>query len=389
MQMTREMDLRPDMQFSGEQVVSNGASIHLNDVIKTYISPAGEFHALRGVNLDILEGEFISIVGKSGSGKSTLLNMITGIDHPTTGQVIVGGTDIYQLNESQRAHWRGKNLGIVFQFFQLLPMLTLLENTMLPMDYCDIYPVDERPERALELLGRVGLKDQAHHLPAAVSAGQQQSAAIARALANNPPIIVADEPTGNLDTRAAEQVIGLFEGLVTQGKTVVIVTHDPNITEKTKRTLIISDGELIDEIIAQALPLLNHNQMLQATHLVEHLEVSPGEHIIEKDQQVKYFYMVENGEVEIILQRPKCPDLVVARMGRGDFFGEVELLHGGNAIASVRASDESSVRLLGLHHDPFCQLMEGSPMTEDALCRIVQTRLEENRAMQRRRRKCR
>lgn len=260
---------------------------------------------------------------------------------------------------------------------------------MLPMDYCDVYPVDERPDRALELLERVGLKDQAHHLPAAVSAGQQQSAAIARALATDPPIIVADEPTGNLDTRAAGKVIGLFEGLVAKGKTIVIVTHDPHITQKTGRNLIISDGELINETLAHSLPLLNHNQMLQATHLVEHLDIPPGEQIIEKDQPVQYFYMVENGEVEIILQKARCPDMVVARMGRGDFFGEVELLHGGNAIASVRASDESAVRLLRLHHDPFCKLMEGSPLTEDALCRIVQARLEENRAMQRRRRKCR
>ena len=155
-------------------------------------------------------GQFVSMVGKSGCGKSTLLNMLTGIDHPTSGEVIVGGKNIYEMSESQRALWRGRNVGIVFQFFQLLPTLTLLENTMLPMDYCNVYRSSERPERAMELLAKVGLEEQAHQLPASVSSGQQQSAAIARALATDPPIIVADEPTGNLDSRSAEAIMRLF-----------------------------------------------------------------------------------------------------------------------------------------------------------------------------------
>jgi putative ABC transport system ATP-binding protein len=387
MQAQKSMFLPTDKRSTDESGVLNGASIHLQDVVKTFKSPAGEFPALRGVNIDIRDGEFVAVVGKSGSGKSTLLNMITGIDHPTTGQVVVGGTDIYRLSESQRALWRGKNLGIVFQFFQLLPMLTLLENTILPMDYCNVYRADERPERALQLLDMVGLASQAYKLPAAVSAGQQQSAAIARALATNPPIIVADEPTGNLDSRAAQDVIGLFESLVAGGKTVVIVTHDPYITRLTGRTLIISDGEIIDENIARALPLLNHNQMLEATHLVERLEILPGETVIEAEQQVNYFYMIESGEVEIVLRSPKSADLIVTRMGKGDFFGEVELLHGGSAIADVRASEDSAVRLLRLHREPFCELMAGSPLTEEALCRIVQARMEENRSLSRSRRK--
>ena len=186
-------------------------AISLHEVVKTYVNAAGSFTALKGINLQMNYGQFVSIVGKSGSGKSTLLNMITGIDHPTSGQVIIGGQDLYKMTESQRALWRGRNLGIVFQFFQLLPTLTLLENTMLPMDYCNVYPPNERPKRALELLEMVGLEDQAHKLPTAVSSGQQQSAAIARALATDPPIIVADEPTGNLDSRSAAEIIDLFE----------------------------------------------------------------------------------------------------------------------------------------------------------------------------------
>ena len=173
--------------------------IRLHNVVKTYKNAAGEFKVLKGLDLTIRRGEFVAIIGKSGSGKSTLLNMITGIDHPTGGQVVVNGIDIYSITESQRSLWRGKNLGIVFQFFQLLPMLTLLENLMLPMDYVNLYDFDERPAHAMELLEMVGLKDQANKLPLAVSTGQQQMTAIARAFATDAPLIVADEPTGNLD----------------------------------------------------------------------------------------------------------------------------------------------------------------------------------------------
>jgi putative ABC transport system ATP-binding protein len=187
------------------------------------------------------------IVGKSGSGKSTLLNMITGIDYPTSGEVLVGEKRIYQMTESQRALWRGREIGIVFQFFQLLPMLTLLENTMLPMDYTNSFQTGEREARAKKLLGMVGLQDHSDKLPSAVSSGQQQSAAIARALATDPPIIVADEPTGNLDSIAAEMITHLFEDLAAKGKTIVIVTHDPSLTKRTDQTVTISDGEIIEK----------------------------------------------------------------------------------------------------------------------------------------------
>jgi len=219
-------------------------AIHLDKVVKTYVNAAGEFPALKGIDLQIRYGEFISLVGKSGSGKSTLLNMLTGIDHPTSGRVTVGGQDIYALSESQRALWRGKTVGIVFQFFQLLPTLTLLENVMLPMDYCDVHPAVERPARALGLLRQVGLEEQAHKLPAAVSSGQQQSAAIARALATDPPIVVADEPTGNLDSRSADVIYDLFQDLAGQGKTILIVTHDSSLTQRTDRTIYLADGEI-------------------------------------------------------------------------------------------------------------------------------------------------
>ena len=226
-------------------------AIQLHKVVKTYKNAAGEFTVLKGVDLTLRKGEFVAIVGKSGSGKSTLLNMITGIDHPSSGQVVIGGTDIYKMSESKRSLWRGKNLGVVFQFFQLLPMLSLLENVMLPMDYVGLYDFDQRPKRAMELLKLVGLEGQANKLPVAVSTGQQQSAAIARALATDPPFLCADEPTGNLDSRSADTIIELFDDSVKNGKTIAMVTHDPSLTERTSRTIVISDGELIDETVGK------------------------------------------------------------------------------------------------------------------------------------------
>jgi len=224
------------------------AMIDMHGIVKTFKNAAGEFTVLKGIDLTIARGGFVSIVGKSGSGKSTLLNMITGIDHPSEGHMVIGGTDIYaNVTESQRSKWRGRNLGIVFQFFQLLPMLTLLENVMLPMDYADMYDFDERPDHAMELLKLVGLEKFANKLPVLVSTGQQQLAAIARALACDPPLLVADEPTGNLDTKSANAIIDLFEELSRRGKTVVMVTHDPSLTSRTTRNITIADGVLVGD----------------------------------------------------------------------------------------------------------------------------------------------
>lgn len=357
--------------------------IRLHNVVKTFKNAAGEFTVLKGLDLTLNKGEFVAIVGKSGSGKSTLLNMITGIDHPSSGQVVVNGTDLYTMTESQRALWRGKNLGIVFQFFQLLPMLSLLENVMLPMDYVDLYDFDERPKRAMDLLAMVGLEQQAHKLPDAVSTGQQQSAAIARALATDPPLIVADEPTGNLDSRSADNIINLFDHLTAQGKTIAMVTHDPSLTERTSRMIIISDGELVDETVATALPLLKHRQMLEVSKQAERLSFQPGATIIAHDQHVDTFFMIARGSVEIILTGKQRGETVVAQLQAGEFFGEVELIRGGKSIASVRAAAAGPVELLALHRDAFLPLLTASPLTEEALARIVQHRLEENRSVRR------
>lgn len=227
--------------------------IEMQGIVKTFRTPAGDFFALRGIDLTIQPGEFVSIVGKSGSGKSTLLNMITGIDHPTEGRMIIGGKDIYTgVTESQRSRWRGRNLGIVFQFFQLMPMLTLLENVMLSMDFADMYDFEARPARARELLQLVGLEAFADKLPLFVSTGQQQLSAIARALACDPPLLVADEPTGNLDSRSADKIIDLFEELSRRGKTILMVTHDPSLTARTTRNLTIADGLIVGDSKTQA-----------------------------------------------------------------------------------------------------------------------------------------
>jgi ABC-type lipoprotein export system ATPase subunit len=356
------------------------AMIQLHGVVKRFTNAAGEFTVLKGVDLTIHRGEFVSIVGKSGSGKSTLLNMVTGIDHPTEGQVVVGGKDIYTgVTESQRSKWRGKNLGIVFQFFQLLPTLTLLENVMLPMDYVDMYDFDERPKRAMELMELVGLEKFAHKLPVLVSTGQQQLAAIARAAACDPPLLVADEPTGNLDTRSADTIIRLFEGFVAQGKTVVMVTHDPSLTSRTHRNIIISDGETIDETISKSLPQLRHRHMLEFTKMAEKRTYQPGETIIARDQPVDHFFMIGSGQVDVVLLDESQQEYVVSNLGRGEFFGELELLRGGKSIANVRAGGSQPVEVTIIPRADFMRVMNESPITAEAIGRIVQERLEQRR----------
>lgn len=219
--------------------------VALRDVVKSFETPAGLFQALRGVNLRINAGEFAAITGRSGSGKSTLINMIAGIDRPTSGDVIVARTSLGGLSENELAVWRGRSLGIIFQFFQLLPTLSILDNIMLPMDFANMYDTGEREERARALLEQVDLGEHAQKLPSGLSGGQQQRAAIARALANDPPLLVADEPTGNLDSTTAETVFLLFEQLVGEGKTILMVTHDDELARRTGRQIVLVDGQIV------------------------------------------------------------------------------------------------------------------------------------------------
>jgi putative ABC transport system ATP-binding protein len=218
--------------------------ITLRGVAKTYQTAAGPFAALRAVDLDVRAGEFVAVVGKSGSGKSTLLNLVAGIDRPSAGTVTVAGTSLSGLSHDRLAAWRGRTVGVVFQFFQLLPTLTALENVMLPMDFSGRVPARDRHARALDLLARVGVPEQAFKLPATLSGGQQQRVAIARALANDPPLLVADEPTGNLDSATGAEIFALFQRLVAGGKTVVLVTHERDTVSGVARTVALADGSI-------------------------------------------------------------------------------------------------------------------------------------------------
>jgi len=224
----------------------NGLLIHVEDLVKDYDGPAGPIHVLKKVNLQVKPGEFVGVRGPSGSGKSTLLNMITGIDHPTGGRVVVNGQDLLELGEDGLARWRGANVGVIFQFFQLLPTLTVLENVILPMDFARKWKPVERADRGLHLLEQMELSDQVHKLPSTLSGGQQQRAAIARALANDPPLLVGDEPTGNLDSKTADIVFSQFEALVKAGKTFLMVTHSNSLAKRIPRVIEVLDGQLYE-----------------------------------------------------------------------------------------------------------------------------------------------
>ena len=242
------------MSNKGKNIVQiNGHIIEVKDLIKRFPIGDDEITVLKGISFEVDNGEFVSIVGPSGNGKSTLLNMITGIDRPSDGAVFVTGRQVNQMSENDLADWRGDNVGIIFQFFQMLPALSLLQNVILPMDFARKYSPREREERAMNLLETVGLADQVNKLPGQVSGGQQQRAAIARALANDPALIVADEPTGNLDSKTTGDVFRLFNDLVERGKTLLMVTHDKELARQVPRVIEIIDGNITrDEFVGGA-----------------------------------------------------------------------------------------------------------------------------------------
>jgi ABC-type lipoprotein export system ATPase subunit len=345
--------------------------VDLRGVDKYYQSAAGDYHALKTIDLQINPGEFVSIIGKSGSGKSTLLNMITGIDRPTTGEVYVNGTAIHQLSENQLAEWRGENLGIIFQFFQLLPALNLQQNVILPMDLSRKYRPRERRERAEHLLEMVGLSDHMHKLPSMVSGGQQQRAAMARALANDPPVLIADEPTGNLDSKTAATVFALFNQLVADGKTVIIVTHDSSLAKHAHRTALIADGEIVNEYVAKAMPTLLQDQMLWATRNAKTLDYKPGTMIVSEGADADTFYIVSKGTVEVVLPRPNQSDVVATQLGPGKFFGEMAFFRDRKRQASVRASERGPVEVLTISYDQLDKLLNQSEATRDWLHEVA------------------
>jgi ABC-type lipoprotein export system ATPase subunit len=368
---------------NGDYRNGNTHLIECRRLVKTYRSGAGDVMALKDVDLEVDAGEFVAVIGKSGSGKSTLVNMVTGIDRPTSGEVLVGDTAIHKLSEGQLAQWRGRNAGVIFQFFQLLPTLTVIENIMLPMDFCHMYSTRERKERALYLLEQMEIKDQAFKLPSALSGGQQQRAAIARALANDPPILLADEPTGNLDSKTAESVFRLFEKLVSQGKTIMMVTHDRDLAKRATRTIMLSDGEIIEEFLVRTFPSLADQQLIQATRNLEREDFTPGSVILREGTPADRFYIITKGQIEVMVQASDGDTLPVARMGRGQYFGEIELLHGGANIATIRAAPDTAVKVGALDGETFNSLIVESKPTKEEIVHVAQERILENRASRR------
>ena len=352
--------------------------IELKDVSKSYWSAAGEFRALKDVDLEIQAGEFVSVIGKSGSGKSTLLNMITGIDRPTEGGVWVNGTPLHKLDENELAIWRGANMGIVFQFFQLLPALSLLQNVILPMDLAGKYTRRERRQRAEQLLDLVGLSEHGHNLPSMVSGGQQQRAAMARAIANDPLIVIADEPTGNLDTKTAETVFGLFNDLSDQGKTIIIVTHDSGLARRANRTALITDGEIVNEYVAKALPTLTPDQLLAATHKVKPQLFEPGAMILVEGKDSDSFHVVSKGIVEVVLPRTRRSHVVALELGPGKYFGEIEFFHERRNRASIRAGKGGPVEVLSMDYGTLETLLSESERTREELKQAAERHQQEN-----------
>jgi ABC-type lipoprotein export system ATPase subunit len=365
---------QPQIATSGEYRHGNEHLIEIRNIVKTYQTAAGAFTALKGVNLQIDRGELVAIIGKSGSGKSTLMNMITGIDRPTSGEVLIGDTAVHLLDESRMAVWRGRMIGIVFQFFQLLPALSLVENVMLPMELCGMYAAGQRRNRALALLDQVGMADHAYKLPSAISGGQQQRVAIARALANDPPIIMADEPTGNLDSKTAAAIFALFARLAGEGKTIVMVTHDSDFAQSVDRSAIVADGEIINEYVARALMTLNIDQLGWVAGRLQTHEYAPGALIVQEGEAADCFYIITRGQVEIFLTHPDDGKLVVNRLGRGQYFGEIGLMQGGVRTATARAAASTAVELVTLDRESFLSVLAESAAAKAEIAEMARER---------------
>jgi ABC-type nitrate/sulfonate/bicarbonate transport system ATPase subunit len=276
------------------------------------------------------------------------------------------------------AIWRGGNLGIIFQFFQLLPSLNLLQNVILPMELAGKFSSRERRKRAEYLLELVGLEEHQHKLPSMISGGQQQRAAVARALANDPPILIADEPTGNLDSKTAETVFALFNDLVAHGKTVIIVTHDSSLAKRAHRTALITDGEIVNEYVAKALPTLTHDQLLAATHKFQSREYEAGAMILTEGRDNDKFYIVSKGMVEVVLPRPNQSDVILAQLGPGKYFGEIAFFHNTKSNASVRAAESGPVEVMAIKYDQLSELLSQSEVTRETLHLAADRHEQEN-----------
>lgn len=368
--------------------------VELREVVKTYPTPTGLFYALRGVDLRVDAGEFVAVIGKSGSGKSTLINAIAGIDRPSSGSIHIAGTAVHQLDENSMASWRGQNLGVIFQFFQLLPTLTLAENVMLPMEFAlrrnglgrNGSGRTERPQRrlkarrvrALELLERVDMAAQADKLPSQVSGGQQQRVAIARSLANDPALIVADEPTGSLDSRTADTIFDLFEDLVASGKTILMVTHDSDLAARASRVVMIVDGDVVESHIRTALPDISAASLVAVSAKLDPQVFTAGTDVFTQGDVADRFYIVVRGELEVIRKTSDGTEHVVSHLESGHHFGEIGLLTSARRNATVRARSHNDVSVVSIDAATFQRLVDDNQMTNQAIARSMRQRLESN-----------
>ncbi len=358
-------------------MVADDVLLKLQGVSRTYQMGKVEVRALQNVDLKIRKGEFIVILGPSGSGKTTLLNLIGGIDSPTAGRILADGVDITSLDEKGLTNYRREHIGFIFQFFNLIPSLTARENVEFAAELV------AKPMDPLEMLDIVGLKDRADHYPSELSGGEQQRVAIARALANDPPIVVADEPTGNLDSKTAEAVFKLFDSLVAQSKTVLMVTHDRDLAKRVSRTLILSDGEIIEEYLARTFPTLTEEQVIRATRDVQAQRYAPGTVILEEGDPPDRLYIITKGQVDVVLNGNSDQEMISTALNAGQYFGEVELLRGGHNIATIRADRDTGAEVAALNRTLFDSLLAETASLRQELDRLVALRVAENQSTRR------
>lgn len=348
--------------------------VEVQNLRKVYKTPNGEFVALDNLSVKIEQGKFVAFIGRSGSGKSTLINCLTGIDRPSSGELYIDGVAVHKLNEYQLARWRGQRVGLVFQFFQLLPTLSLVENVMLPMELVNSYPPHKRRKRAMELLGMVGLADHANKLPADTSGGQQQRVAIARSLANDPAVIVCDEPTGNLDVGTAQQMFRLFQDLRDQGKTVIMVTHDDDLAYRADHVFLIESGVLVNEYLSDVLDELTPQQINAFIQHASITDFAPHMNIITEGTFGDEFFVILEGGVDILVNRNNH-EVLVGRQTKGGLFGEMALVDGTTRSATVRADRETGVKVATINRATFQQLLDES----DSFRHHMQALLASNR----------
>ena len=355
---------------------TNGeALIQVRQLKKVYDSPAGDFLALKSLDLEINRGEFVGLVGKSGCGKSTLINMLSGIDRPSSGEIWIDQAPLHSFNENQIAAWRGRSLGIVFQYFQLLPTLTLLQNVMLPMELNGLYKPSGRRARAMQLLEMVEVASHSHKLPAGISGGQQQRVAIARALANDPPILLADEPTGNLDSKTATKIFDLFEALTRQGKTVVVVTHDDDLAKRVSRTILLSDGRIVNEYVGRTLPTLMPDQLELVANTARLKTVPAATNILAQGQVGNNFYVLLQGQVEVLIEQTQGKQVLVNYLHPGQYFGETALLEQGLQTATFRTSVNSEALVAEMDAAGLNKILGKAPTLRKEFWHILNQRV--------------